>query len=512
MLKLNDAMTEEITRAHSRPLSHRRKPLGTSPGKRKSSTVAPRTREIHTFSRTGSSFRTMRHRDRGGINVLQETFQTSKRTRKTMNKDSTLSRLVVLVGVMLALALAASMPALAQTEPLPPDPRAGQEAEQKAGPQPEQQESQQTESEAEPKADPETEPETESQPGEVSAMGRIGQLADYPGATHGINDESTGAFYALRSDSVDLDAYAGEGQRVTVRGVPVSPGSPNPVINVTEVVPADGGSNNEEKATLSFELTVDGDPPTGTAFYGHVHTGEGGPGRYVPLTDPDGDRVYTGTTTVDRFGPGPRPVPPGVEPVSLPVRIVQGTAGGAYRPIKDFGKVKLDGDKTFSASVSFDGEEPVGEEVSATGRIVEIADYPGASHAIADEASGDRYLLTSDSVDLQDYAASGERVIVYGTPVPNRYAADTILNVTWVEPADGTPPPDGGGFSDDGGSGSDSGSDDSGSGGSGGGSSGSAGGGMRGLLPSTGGGMALTLLGAGVLLLGGGLLVRRLAR
>lgn len=73
----------------------------------------------------------------------------------------------------------------------------------------------------------------------------------------------------------------------------------------------------------------------------------------MPLTDPDQDRVYTGSTTVDRFGPGPRPVPAGTEPVSLPVQIVQGTDSETYSSIKDFGSVKLDGDKTFEASVSF---------------------------------------------------------------------------------------------------------------------------------------------------------------
>ena len=259
------------------------------------------------------------------------------------------------------------------------------------------------------------------------------------------------------------------------------------------------GATQADKATLSFELTVEGDPPTATAFYGHVHTGEGGPGLYVPLTDPDKDRLYTGSTSVDRFGPGPRPVPPGVEPVSLPVRIVQDS-----EVIKDFGTVKLDGDKTFSASVSFDDEEPNPEEVSATGRIVEIADYPVASHAIIDEASGVRYLLTSDGVDLQDYAVSGERVIVYGTPVPNRYTTETILDVTRVERA-GTPPPDNSG-SDNGGSGN------NGSGSRGGSSDGGIASGIRGLLPNTGGSIALTLLGAGVLMTGGGLLVRRTFR
>jgi LPXTG-motif cell wall-anchored protein len=292
---------------------------------------------------------------------------------------------------------------------------------------------------------------------------------------------------------------------------------------VTKREAAREGASQGDKATLSFELTVEGEPPADAAFFGNVHTGEGGPGRYVPLADPEHDGVYTGSTIVDRFGPGPRPVPPGVEPVSFPVQIVQGTHGEAYRSIKDFGTVKFDGDKTFSAGVSFDDEEPNPEEVSATGRIGQIADFPGASHAITDEASGDRYFLTSDSVDLQYYAVSGERVTVYGTPVPNRYTTDNTLNVTRVEPAGTTPPPDGDGGSDNnGGSNNDSGSDDSGSdnsgfggsgsGGSSGGSSGSIASGIRGVLPSTGGSMALTLLGAGVLMTGGGLLVRRLTR
>ena len=110
----------------------------------------------------------------------------------------------------------------------------------------------------------------------------------------------------------------------------------------------------DDRATLSFELTVEGDPPANATFFGNVRTGEGGPGLFVPLADPDGDGMYTGSTTVDGFGPGPRPVPPGAEPVAAPVRITEGT--GAV--IKDFGLVKLDGDKTFEASVSFgnDGE------------------------------------------------------------------------------------------------------------------------------------------------------------
>jgi LPXTG-motif cell wall-anchored protein len=109
----------------------------------------------------------------------------------------------------------------------------------------------------------------------------------------------------------------------------------------------DGGG--EERATLSFELTVEGEPPANAALFGFVPA-EGG--MSAPLADPDGDGLYTGSMTVDRFGPGPRPVPPGTEPVSLPVQIVQSTG-----VIKDFGLVRIDGDKTFSASVSFEDDD-----------------------------------------------------------------------------------------------------------------------------------------------------------
>jgi hypothetical protein len=136
------------------------------------------------------------------------------------------------------------------------------------------------------------------------------------------------------------------------------------VVLVTAAVPVlaqeegttQGGSTDippgpppDTTATLSFELTVKGDPPAGTTFLGFMPA-EGG--ISVPLTDPDGDGVYTGSTSLDRFGPGPRPVPPGTEPVSLPVQIAQEN-GGNLEVIRDFGVAPLDGDKTFKAKVSF---------------------------------------------------------------------------------------------------------------------------------------------------------------
>ena len=110
-----------------------------------------------------------------------------------------------------------------------------------------------------------------------------------------------------------------------------------------------------DKVTLSFELTVEGEPPAGATFLGFTTLESL---MTTPLTDPDGDGTYTGSMTVPKFAPGGPP-----EPISLStVRIVQGpptgsTANGPeYRVIKDFGSVKLDGDKTFSASVSFEGD------------------------------------------------------------------------------------------------------------------------------------------------------------
>jgi LPXTG-motif cell wall-anchored protein len=302
------------------------------------------------------------------------------------------------------------------------------------------------------------------QQGPVTATGvLVGPVEDGdqdPTPKYRLSDEETGTNYVLISGFVDLEPFAG--QRVTIAGAPVGGADwAPPALNVTHIQPADGGSNNDppvnDKATLSFELTVDGDPPADAAFYGHVHTGEGGPGRYVPLTDPDEDRVYTGSTIVDRFGPGPRPVPPSVEPVSLPVRIVQ-ESGGNTEVIKDFGTVKLDGDKTFSASVSFPVDDcPI---ISPTPEL--CGDGSGGSG--------------------NDGGGSG-----------------------------------GGNPNSGGSSGNGSGSSSSGS--SGGGNSGANNIGgvpgeiandLRGVLPSTGGGTtALWVLGAGILLVTGGLLVRK---
>ena len=301
--------------------------------------------------------------------------------------------------------------------------------------------------------------------GSVTATGvLVGPVEDGdldPTPKYKMADEETGTNYVLVSGFVELAPFVG--QRVTIAGEPIGGADwAPPALNVTQIEPADGGDDNDppavnDKATLAFELTVDGDPPADAAFYGNVRTGEGGPGLYVPLTDPDKDRVYTGSTTVDRFGPGPRPVPEGTEPVSLPVQIVHDS-----EVIKDFGTVKLDGDKTFEASVSFPVDDcPI------------ISPTP--------EQCGD------DSGGSDDGDGSGG----------------------------GDPNSGGSGGSGSGSSGS-SGSYNGESSGSGGSSSGGVAGdianGLRGVLPSTGGGMALWALGAGLLLIAGGLLVRKVFR
>ena len=115
-------------------------------------------------------------------------------------------------------------------------------------------------------------------------------------------------------------------------------------------------------ATLSFELAVECEPPEGATFFGNVRTGEGGPGIFAQLLDPDGDGLYAGVATLpDRFAPGP--APEGAPPVSLPVQIVQGTGtrsvpagtlpGEPTTVVRDFGAVPMEAENTFSASVSF---------------------------------------------------------------------------------------------------------------------------------------------------------------
>ena len=301
--------------------------------------------------------------------------------------------------------------------------------------------------------------------GQVSATGVLvaGLPADVgTNGTHSITDQASATVYALSSETVDLDAYVG--QRVTVYGA-LTPGGTSsdeagfegngtlPSIDVTRIEPADDSNpdpTTDTRATFDFELTVEGTPPEGARFFGAVPA-EGC--ISVPLADPDGDGVFTGSLDVPRFAPGPVP-PPDAEPVSLPVQMVQADSGASpcdpTTVIRDFGTVPAN-NNTFRASISFEGN--------------------GGGTTTPEPGNGGR----SDN--------------------------------------DGS----GSGGSDNGDSDSSGGSGGSGSGDSGNdtASSGSPSGvtsGIMGLLPSTGGGVALWVLGAGILLIGGGLLVRKLAR
>ena len=196
---------------------------------------------------------------------------------------------------------------------------------------------------------------------EVEAKGYLSPVYPRDAYSHLLNDETTGATYFARSENVDLDSYD-DGQRVEVAGtLVVDKGYTEPLLQVTGIEPVEDPSPGET-ATLTFELSVEGEPPSDATFFGTVR-GEGL--RYVPLTDDDGDSLYTGNTTVSRFPPGPRPLPPGAEPLSMPVQIVQGTGtqdsdessspspGELIRVIEDFGPVLIE-DQTLSASVSFE--------------------------------------------------------------------------------------------------------------------------------------------------------------
>ena len=181
--------------------------------------------------------------------------------------------------------------------------------------------------------------------------------------------------------------------------------------------PPPGPPPGEKFATLSFELPVECEPPANATFLGLT----GGEGlSTTPLTDPDSDGLYTGTMTVPKFPPGPRPVPPGIEPVSLsPVRIVQGpptgftALGPEYRVIRDFGSVKLDEDRTLEASISF-CEDGDGGSVGLGDRIVGTDGPDRLAGARGDDAViggyGDDLLQGFDGADLLVTEAGADEV------------------------------------------------------------------------------------------------------
>ena len=119
------------------------------------------------------------------------------------------------------------------------------------------------------------------------------------------------------------------------------------VLSVWVSVPAHAQATARE-VTLDFELTVEGEPPADATFWGQYLV----EGATIPLEDPDGDGVYTGSMSGGRPAEG------------AGFRIVQGTGTeklmtGLYPAepitvIKDFDAPTVEGDTKFSATVSFD--------------------------------------------------------------------------------------------------------------------------------------------------------------
>lgn len=117
-----------------------------------------------------------------------------------------------------------------------------------------------------------------------------------------------------------------------------------------------------QEVTLEFELTVEGEPPADATFWGQYLV----EGATIPLEDPDGDGVYTGSMSGGQPAEG------------AGFRIVQGTAaegsvtgmypGEPITVIKNFGAPEVKGDKTFSATVSFDENSATeGQRTAGTG-------------------------------------------------------------------------------------------------------------------------------------------------
>jgi hypothetical protein len=138
-----------------------------------------------------------------------------------------------------------------------------------------------------------------------------------------------------------------------VLALQVSPAFAQDSVNMDQYSEDTGGNS----VTLDFELAVQGTPPVDNSFFGFIPA-EGG--ISTPLTDPGGDGVYTGSMNVPQYAPGPRPVPEGTEPVTLPIQIVMSSEvkhGVPLYPelLEDFGQVLMDEDKTFSTTIVFDG-------------------------------------------------------------------------------------------------------------------------------------------------------------
>ena len=112
-----------------------------------------------------------------------------------------------------------------------------------------------------------------------------------------------------------------------------------------------------EERMLSFELAVEGEPPSEATFFGETPL----VGGSVQLIDPDGDGTYTGTTTVEvTVNPDGT-----IQPVPVAIWGGIGTTpserypgdplpGYSSKVIKDFGPVVIEDGQIFSTGISFE--------------------------------------------------------------------------------------------------------------------------------------------------------------
>jgi len=111
-----------------------------------------------------------------------------------------------------------------------------------------------------------------------------------------------------------------------------------------------------EGRTLSFELAVEGEPPSEATFFGETPL----VGGSVQLIDPDGDGTYTGTTTVEvtvnpdgTIQPVPVAIWGGIGTTPSERYPGEPLPGYSTKVIKDFGPVVIEDGQMFSTSVSF---------------------------------------------------------------------------------------------------------------------------------------------------------------
>lgn len=154
-------------------------------------------------------------------------------------------------------------------------------------------------------------------PGTITVAGVLERVdtGSGDGPSFSVTDEASGQEYLLLA-APDSPLAGSVGERVIVDGIlRAAPGGT--VLDVVGFTPERAGGpppDDVEMVTVTFELTVEGKPPADATFFGAI--GGGGAPRYVPLTDPDSDGVYTGSEDFAKARPAPAPGPGATVPDS----------------------------------------------------------------------------------------------------------------------------------------------------------------------------------------------------